>query len=37
MSYIRAAAPKIYSHDLAVELIFTQPYSRIGNLISSRA
>ena len=30
---IRAGAPKIYSHDL-VQQIFTQPYSRIGNLIA---
>ena len=28
----RTARPKIYSHDL-VELIFTQPYCRIGNLV----
>jgi cell filamentation protein, protein adenylyltransferase len=30
---IRAEAPKIHSHDL-VQQIFTQPYSRIGNLIA---
>jgi Fic family protein len=29
---IRAEAPKIHSYDL-VQLIFTRPYSRIGNLI----
>ena len=29
---IRASTPKIYSHDL-VQLIFTQPYCRISNLI----
>jgi Fic family protein len=31
-SYIRAGAPKIYSREL-VELIFTKPYCRIGNLV----
>ena len=30
---MRGEAPKIYSHDL-VQQIFTQPYSRIGNLIA---
>jgi Fic family protein len=30
---MRTQAPKIYSHDL-VQQIFTQPYSRIGNLIA---
>jgi Fic family protein len=30
---IRAEAPKIHSHDL-VQQIFTQPYSRIRNLIT---
>lgn len=30
---IKAGAPKIHSYDL-LQLIFTQPYSRIGNLIS---
>lgn len=31
-SYIRLGAPKIYSREL-VELIFTQPYCRIGSLV----
>ena len=30
---VRSAAPKIYSHEL-VQQIFTQPYIRIGNLIT---
>ena len=32
VTYVRAAAPKVYSREL-VELIFTQPYCRIGNLV----
>lgn len=31
-TYVRATTPKIYSREL-VELIFTQPYCRIGNLV----
>ena len=30
--YLRRAAPKIYSHEL-VQVIFTQPYVRISNLV----
>ncbi len=30
--YVRTALPKIYSHEL-VEIIFEQPYCRIGNLV----
>jgi Fic family protein len=30
---VRTEVPKIYSHDL-IQQIFTQPYSRIGNLIA---
>jgi Fic family protein len=32
--YVRSHAPKLYSHEL-VELIFTQPYCRIHNLVKS--
>lgn len=32
VAYVRTAAPKVYSREL-VELIFTQPYCRIGNLV----
>ncbi len=32
--YVRTRLPKIYSREL-VELIFTQPYCRIGNLVES--
>lgn len=32
VAYVRAGAPKVYSREL-VELIFTQPYCRIGNLV----
>lgn len=32
--YVRARAPKLYSHEL-VELIFIQPYCRIQNLVQS--
>lgn len=34
MEYIRANAPKIYSREL-VDVIFTQPYCRIQNLVES--
>jgi len=33
--YIRAQAPKIYSREL-VEIIFTQPYCRIQNIVESK-
>ena len=32
VSTVRAGASKIYTHDL-IQLIFTQPYCRIGNLV----
>ncbi len=32
--YVRAGAPRIYSHEL-VQLIFAQPYCRIGDLVQS--
>jgi Fic family protein len=32
VAYVRTGAPKVYSREL-VELIFTQPYCRIGNLV----
>src|SRR5262249_45081522 len=32
--YIRAVAPKLYSREL-VELIFRQPYCRIGDLVEA--
>lgn len=32
--HIQQRLPKLYSHEL-VELIFTQPYCRIGNLVDS--
>lgn len=32
--YVRAAAPSIYSREL-VELIFVQPYCRIGNVVAA--
>jgi Fic family protein len=32
--FIRASLPKIYSHEL-VQVIFEQPYCRIGNLVES--
>jgi len=31
--FIRASLPKIYSHEL-LQVIFEQPYCRIGNLVS---
>lgn len=34
MEYIRSKAPKIYSREL-VDMIFTQPYCRIQNLVES--
>lgn len=33
--YVRMKAPKIYSHEL-VNMIFDQPYCRIGNLVEGR-
>jgi Fic family protein len=32
VNYVAAAAPKIYTREL-VEILFTQPYCRIGNLV----
>lgn len=32
-AYVRNVAPKIHSRDL-IDLIFAQPYSRIGNLVA---
>ncbi len=32
--YVKAAAPRIYSHEL-VELLFEQPYCRIGNVVAA--
>lgn len=34
LDYVRVHAPKIYSHEL-VDIIFTQPYCRIQNLVES--
>jgi Fic family protein len=35
VDYVSAAAPKIYSREL-VEVIFTQPYSRIGDVMEAK-
>jgi cell filamentation protein, protein adenylyltransferase len=35
VAYVSASSPKIYSREL-VEVIFTQPYSRIGNLVDAK-
>jgi Fic family protein len=35
VDYVSAAAPKIYSREL-VEVIFTQPYSRIGDVMEAQ-
>jgi Fic family protein len=35
VAYVSRAAPKTYSREL-VEVIFTQPYSRIGNVIDAK-
>jgi Fic family protein len=35
VAYVSAAAPKIYNREL-IEVIFTQPYSRIGNFVEAR-
>jgi Fic family protein len=35
VDYVSAAAPKIYSREL-IEVIFTQPYSRIGNIVEAK-
>jgi Fic family protein len=32
--FVRAAAPEIYSHEL-IEIIFTQPYCRIANIVEA--
>ena len=34
VEYVSASAPKIYSREL-VEIIFTQPYSRIGDVVNA--
>jgi Fic family protein len=33
-TFVRAAAPEIYSHEL-IEIIFTQPYCRIANMVEA--
>lgn len=35
VAYVGSASPKIYSREL-VEVIFTQPYSRIGNIVEAK-
>jgi Fic family protein len=35
VAYVSTASPKIYSREL-IEVIFTQPYSRIGNLVDAK-
>ncbi len=35
VDYVSRASPKIYSREL-VEVIFTQPYSRIGNIVEAK-
>ena len=35
VAYVSSSLPKIYSREL-VEVIFTQPYSRIGNIVEAR-
>ena len=35
VDYVSSASPKIYSREL-VEVIFTQPYSRIGNIVEAK-
>jgi len=35
VAYISATSPKIYSREL-IEVIFTQPYSRIGNIVEAK-
>jgi len=35
VAYVSATSPKIYSREL-VEVIFTQPYSRIGNIVEAK-
>ena len=35
VDYVSAAAPKIYSREL-IEVIFTQPYSRIGDVVEAK-
>lgn len=34
VQYVSASSPKVYSREL-VEVIFTQPYSRIGNIVEA--
>ena len=35
VAYVAASSPKIYSREL-IEVIFTQPYSRIGNIVEAK-
>jgi len=35
VAYVSATSPKIYSREL-IEVIFTQPYSRIGNIVEAK-
>jgi Fic family protein len=35
VAYVSATSPKIYSREL-VEVIFTQPYNRIGNIVEAK-
>jgi Fic family protein len=35
VAYVNSASPKIYSREL-IEVIFTQPYSRIGNIVEAK-
>jgi Fic family protein len=35
VAYVSSASPKIYSREL-IEVIFTQPYSRIGNIVEAK-
>ena len=34
VDYVSSASPKIYSREL-IEVIFTQPYSRIGDIVDA--
>jgi Fic family protein len=34
VEYVSSASPKIYSREL-IEIIFTQPYSRIGDVVDA--
>jgi len=35
VDYVSRTSPKIYSREL-IEVIFTQPYSRIGNIVEAK-